>query len=297
MKQRFSRSGELDKYVKFYPSDKIPDIELLGYDDEGKAGLALGLSSQKSDRCLVLLFGIPGCGKTKFPYHLCRKLNGISTTEKFSLLHIKCDPLSTSTRSTGDIINVLGSGVRIAHQHLPTIIILDEFDSMTTAIADSGERASELTRWLRDLVEESPSKVLLVGTTNNPQKIDFSIRRRIRASLFFDVTPQAVIAEIIKRSFGRTDAEDIRDDLYRGLGVNDFIPLASDVEWACEWLKTHHSDLGTIPREELSKRLVALTPGLESETIEQYRQTNANLINRSSGQMEYWIEELARLGL
>ncbi len=288
------RSGELGEYAKFYSPNNIPTVDLLDYEKEESAGLALGLSSLKSSRCFVLFFGIPGCGKTKFPFYLCRKLNAQST-EKFSLLHVQCDPLSTSTKSTKDIIRVLDSKTRLAFQNPPTIIVLDEIDSMTTVIADSGGRASMLTRWIRGFVEQSPEKALSVGTTNNPKKMDFSILRRVRMSLFFDVTPPEVIAQIIERSLSRSDAKTICEGLYKRLDANDFIPLASDVDRACEELKGRHKDLQTISGDDLSKRLAALTPGLEKETIENYRETNLHLINRSSDQLDYWAEEYERL--
>jgi len=283
---------ELDEYIRFYTPQDIEKLEseTYNYEPHKKAALAVWSSSLKSDRCFLLLFGVPGSGKSEFTKSFARNLNE-GNQEKTSLLEVQCDELSTSTRSAKEIIDRLDHKSETALKNLPALILFDEIDSLTSSIDNAGLHAAMLSRWVRTFVRRSPSKALIIGTTNNPRKIDFSIVRRIRASIFFDVAPPEVVTKIIKTQSGRDDFEDVSRELFTRLETNDFVPIASDVVKACEEIHTRYGDLKNISKDDFCRHLEALTPGLENRIIQNFKEKNYNLVVRAEKQMKYWEEE------
>jgi transitional endoplasmic reticulum ATPase len=131
----------------------------------------------------ILLYGPPGCGKT----FIARKLAEVAG---FSFIEVKPGDLAS--------IYVHGTQGKIAEifeearKQAPCIIFFDEIDAM--APCRDGDNvghhyASEVNEFLVRLNECGSRKILVVGATNLPARLDSSVLRPGRLDKKFFVAP------------------------------------------------------------------------------------------------------------
>lgn len=284
--------------MEFFYAKDVKNKEVFDYDLHKKAAQAIALASANGEPCFLLSFGIPGTGKSEFPYNLAYNMNHSMNTP-FSLMYAKCDELLrriiSGEASVANVTHVLESKIKLAFQNTPSIVAFDEIDSFTAAISGSDTIASTLTRWMRGYAKEAPPRTLTIGTTNWPIAMDFSVTRRVRAHLFFDVTPNDVICKILFQQLGIQNCEAIGNAVIEQLNEDHVVPVASDIVYACEELKKRAPDPAKLPEGELCDDLVALTSGTQMESIDEYCTKYEGLINRAKKQVNYWAREFDKI--
>lgn len=137
----------------------------------------------------LLLFGPPGCGKSKSAYLIANKLN-------LPLVIARLDSLISSyLGTTAKNIRTLFEYV----QKIPCVLFLDEFDAIAKARDDNNE-LGELKRVVNSLLQniDSMSKEsLLVAATNHEQLLDTAVWRRFDYKIQIEKPDVRSIEEMI----------------------------------------------------------------------------------------------------
>jgi transitional endoplasmic reticulum ATPase len=130
----------------------------------------------------ILLYGPPGTGKTMLARALANEIG--ATFREIRTPEILDKYLGASERNIKRIF-------RDARRYRePTVMLFDEFDSIISYAGEGGDAASQAVnavagifkQEMNDLVEENPN-VIVIATTNFPQRVDQSLIRSGR----FDV--------------------------------------------------------------------------------------------------------------
>lgn len=160
------------------------DSFILSYQNADKLNsLGIGVSNT------LLLYGPPGCGKTKCAYLIAKKLN-------LPLVIARLDSLISSYLGT------TAKNIRTLFefsQKMPCVLFLDEFDAIAKARDDSNE-LGELKRVVNSLlqnVDAMSSDSLLVAATNHEQLLDSAVWRRFDYKLEIELPDANAITEMI----------------------------------------------------------------------------------------------------
>ena len=160
------------------------DSFILSYQNADKLN-ALGIGVSNT----LLLYGPPGCGKTKCAYLIAKKLN-------LPLVIARLDSLISSYLGT------TAKNIRTLFefsQKMPCVLFLDEFDAIAKARDDSNE-LGELKRVVNSLlqnVDAMSNDSLLLAATNHEQLLDSAVWRRFDYKLEIELPDVNAIIEMI----------------------------------------------------------------------------------------------------
>ena len=160
------------------------DSFILSYQNADKLN-SLGINGSNS----LLLYGPPGCGKTKCAYLIAKKLN-------LPLVVARLDSLISSY--LGTTAKNIRSLFEFA-QKMPCVLFLDEFDAIAKARDDNNE-LGELKRIVNSLLQniDTMSKdSLILAATNHQQLLDPAIWRRFDYKLEIELPDKDAIAALI----------------------------------------------------------------------------------------------------
>lgn len=157
---------------------------ILSYQNADKLNsLGLGVSNS------LLLYGPPGCGKTKCAYSIAKEL-------RLPLVVARLDSLISSYLGT------TSKNIRIIFefaQKMPCVLFLDEFDAIAKARDDSNE-LGELKRVVNSLlqnVDAMSGDSLLLAATNHEKLLDIAVWRRFDYKLKIELPDIDAIIKMI----------------------------------------------------------------------------------------------------
>lgn len=193
-----------------YPSDNHIDVILsnsnykklksfiMSYQNADKLNsLGLGVSNT------LLLYGPPGCGKTKCAYLIAKELH-------LPLVIARLDSLISSyLGTTAKNIRTLFEFA----QKMPCVLFLDEFDAIAKARDDSNE-LGELKRVVNSLLQnvDAMSKdSLLLAATNHDQLLDSAVWRRFEYKLEIELPDINAITQMINLFLGNSISLEDKD--------------------------------------------------------------------------------------
>lgn len=146
--------------------------------------LGIGVSNS------VLLYGPPGCGKTKCAYLIAKEL-------KLPLVVARLDSLISSyLGTTAKNIRTLFEFI----QKFPCVLFLDEFDAIAKARDDNNE-LGELKRVVNSLLQnvDAMSKdSLLLAATNHEHLLDSAVWRRFDYKLRIELPDEDAIIKMVE---------------------------------------------------------------------------------------------------
>jgi len=161
----------------------------------------------------ILLFGPPGTGKS----HLARAV----ATEADSTF-MSCSSSSLLSKYQGESEKLVKNLFFAARKKSPSIIFIDEVDSLVSA---RGEGENEASRRIKTefLVQmdgvggkDSEKRVLVLGATNVPWELDPAIRRRFEKRVYIPLPGEQARAEILRICVGKTEVS-LKDEDYKEL--------------------------------------------------------------------------------
>lgn len=165
----------------------------------------------------VLLFGPPGTGKTMIG-------RCVASQCKATFFNISASSLTSKWVGEGEkLVRALFSVARIK---LPSVIFIDEIDSLLSARSESEHESSRRikTEFLVQLdgVNTAPDERLLVlGATNRPQELDEAARRRFQKRLYIALPEPDSRTQIVQNLLQGTRHEITEQNLDRIRSLTD----------------------------------------------------------------------------
>jgi katanin p60 ATPase-containing subunit A1 len=166
----------------------------------------------------ILLFGPPGTGKTLLAAAAAGSLKATFYNVKIS---------SIISKYVGDSSKLITSLYESARKHAPSIVFIDELDSITLSRDDDQSEASRkvLASILTELDgfqdKKSDKLILTLSATNTPWKLDDAVLSRFPKRIHIPLPDRKACQEIIKiqtkgLDISKVDLEKIGDDCIKG---------------------------------------------------------------------------------
>jgi len=149
----------------------------------------------------LLLFGPPGTGKT-----LIGKCIASQSNAKF----FSISSSSLTSKWVGEGEKMVRALFAVARHFQPSVIFLDEIDSLLTQRTDGEVEASRRIK-TEFLVQfdgcgtNSEDRILMIGATNRPQEIDEAARRRFRKKLYIPLPEDGARHSLVTRLIAKQD--------------------------------------------------------------------------------------------
>lgn len=221
------------------PNAAPPLEQLSGYGEAKEWGLqlAVDLAHWKDGRLFwsdvdrgLLLSGPPGVGKTQFARSLAVSCGchfvGTSVAQWQAKGHL------------GDMLKAMRADFAAAKNNAPSIIMLDELDSVGDRQSFASDHANYSTQVVNCLLEcldgiGGREGVIVIGATNNPEKIDAAVRRpgRLDRHISIGMPTARDCAEILAHHLaGRFDLKELMPlgEHMEGMTGADIEQLARD---------------------------------------------------------------------
>ena len=172
----------------------------------------------------VLFFGPPGTGKTLLG-------KAIAAQSKSTFMSISASTLTSKWVGEGE--KMVKTMFAIAAIHQPTVIFIDEIDSLLSRSEGDMESSRRLkTEFLVQLdgantFQGESGRILIIGATNRPDDLDEAARRRLQKKLYNSLAEQGRAKTVHHSDGGERKArwgildQDGREDTENG-GVGGF---------------------------------------------------------------------------
>ncbi len=129
----------------------------------------------------VLLFGPPGCGKTMIAKAVANEVDAT---------FYNADSGSLVSKWLGESERLIKQLFISARENSPSLIFMDEVDSLTTTRGGSGSEGGGERRIKTQLLQEidgvasGDARLVVLGATNTPWEIDAAMRRRFEKRIY-----------------------------------------------------------------------------------------------------------------
>ena len=216
----------------------------------------------------ILLFGAPGTGKTLIA-------KAIAHEAKANFITVKGPELIS--KWVGESEKAIREGFKKAKQSSPSIIFLDEFESIAgSRTTNSGEGSDVSNRVVNQLLSsmdgvESMEGVIVIAATNRPEMIDPALLRSGRFERVLHIPPpdHVSLRKILKihakdMPLGKFDLESLADKMQNYTGA--------DVEAICREaaLIAMRAEKKTVSKKNFEEAIDRVRPTITPEMIEYY---------------------------
>ena len=216
----------------------------------------------------IVLFGAPGTGKTLIAKAIAHEANANFITVKGPELISKW---------VGESEKAIREVFKKAKQASPSIIFLDEFESIAGArTSNSGEGSDVSNRVVNQLLSsmdgvESMEGVIIIAATNRPEMIDPALLRSGRFERVMHIPPpdHASLRKILKihakaMPLGKFDLESLADNMQNFTGA--------DVEAVCREaaLIAMRAERKSVSKKHFEEAIARVRPTITAEMIEYY---------------------------
>ncbi|WP_456366821.1 ATP-binding protein [Thermococcus sp.] len=243
----------------------------------------------------ILLFGPPGTGKTLLASAAAGSLNATFFSVKAS---------SVLSKYFGESAKIISALYEVAREEAPSIVFMDEIDSLTTK--RSGEQSEASRRMLTTLLTEldgfqdkkSDRLILTLAATNTPWDLDEAVLSRFPRRIYVPLPDKKATKEIIKINtrgldISRLDLDAIAEEsvkrLYSG---RDLKNLCQAAVW--NMIREENPDLhklAELPYEKLRRRSLRTRPLEMRDFEEAFKRIKSPLTRKDIERYEKWAEE------
>uniref|UniRef100_A0A158R4E4 AAA domain-containing protein n=1 Tax=Syphacia muris TaxID=451379 RepID=A0A158R4E4_9BILA len=217
----------------------------------------------------VLLFGPPGTGKTMIG-------RCVASQCKATFFNIAASSLTSKWVGEGEkLVRVLFAVARILQ---PSIIFIDEIDSLLTSRSESEHESSrriktEFLIHLDGVATKSDEKLLVLGATNRPQELDDAAKRRFAKRLYIALPCQTarmqIVRSLLKNQTNSLSEEDVKKvgEMTEGYSGADMRQLCAEASMypVRDIIESSCLDIATVPIEQV--RPIALEDFVEAVRI------------------------------
>lgn len=153
----------------------------------------------------ILLFGPPGCGKT---------LIAKATAGNIDATFFNISAATLVSKWLGESEKLVKNLYDIAKKKQPSIIFIDEVDSLTQTRGGSGENdamrrvKTQLLTSMEGLSSDGSDRVVTIGATNVPWEIDAAFRRRFERRIYVPVPDSDARAKVFEVNSKGIDLDD-----------------------------------------------------------------------------------------
>lgn len=272
----------------FFPHQAIPEVVFFNYETQIRAGVALCHTVARTGHDMsILLAGLPGTGKSSFPYALANRVRNELGIE-FSLGHVKCDAIATQNNVSEKLDRIIRV-VNLAEENQPSLLVFDDIDRITGIDATL---TVKFYIWFRDFIAQRHAGVLMIGIANAPQEVDSSLFRRFQGVIHFQPTNIEIVEGMIRHLLDRKDSDEIAVEFWRSFERLRLQPQGAQVLRACDYVQSSMMEdtIKEISVNEIVRSLVALSgPVMTKEEVEKYERLNSSIIKLSTEfTIPYW---------
>ena len=215
--------------------------EVLGTNGVGDEGEVIGLSEVKqvaqdirlqkrfahlftgplkqNNGNALLLFGVPGCGKTMMVSTLAKQVDAHCI--------FKVTPATLTSRYFGESSAAVHTLFSLANDRAKAnvgksvIIFIDEIDALVSQRGQDGEDGAE-RRMLNEYLDATNNMhplVILIGATNRPQDIDQAVRRRFVHRILVDLPSESDRASLLTSLINGIQNQNVSGDTIKAISA------------------------------------------------------------------------------
>ena len=240
----------------------------------------------------ILLFGPPGTGKTLLAAASAGSLDA-------SFFDVKTE--SILSKYFGESSKLITALYNSARTHSPSIVFIDEFDSLSPSRDGEASEASRkvlstLLTELDGLGDKNSNRLLLtLAATNTPWDLDTAVLSRFPRRIYVPLPDAESTEAIIRLHTKGLDITNVNlknisdkclDMLYSGRDLSNFCQQAV-------WNMVHDSNpdlykLAEIPFEKLSQKSLKTRPLCDDDFIEGWKRIKSPLTHDTIERYEQW---------
>ena len=240
----------------------------------------------------ILLFGPPGTGKTLLAAASAGSLDA-------SFFDVKTS--SILSKYFGDSPKLITALYNSARSHSPSIVFIDEFDSLSPSRDGEASEASRkvlstLLTELDGLGDKNSNRLLLtLAATNTPWDLDTAVLSRFPRRIYVPLPDAESTEAIIKLHTKGLDITNVNLENISGKCV-DMLYSGRDLSNFCQqavWNMIHDSNpdlykLAEMPFEKLSQKSLKTRPLCDDDFIEGWKRIKSPLTRDTIERYEQW---------
>lgn len=230
----------------------------------------------------LLLFGPPGTGKTLLA-------KAVATESGATFFNISASALTSKWMGEGE--KLVRAMFSLARKAQPSVIFIDEIDSMLSARASGEHEASrrlktEFLVQLDGAATAQDDRVVVMGATNRPMELDDAVLRRLAKRIYIPLPEEPTREALLQHQLTSVPCElsrsDLRDIVRRteGYSGSDLAALCREAamepvrELGDRLMTVGAADVRPVRKEDFIAALRVIRPSVATGTLREIEEWN-----------------------